>query len=32
MYLAFDSEEKALAFEKYIKIGSGAAFAKKRFW
>jgi predicted GIY-YIG superfamily endonuclease len=32
MYLAFDSEEKALAFDKYIKIGSGAAFAKKRFW
>ena len=32
MYLAFDSKEKALAFEKYIKIGSGPAFAKKRFW
>lgn len=31
-YIAFDSEEKALAFEKYIKIGSGYAFAKKRFW
>lgn len=32
MYLAFDSEQKALNFEKYIKIGSGNAFAKKRFW
>ncbi len=32
MYLAFDSEQKALDFEKYIKIGSGYAFAKKRFW
>ena len=32
MYLAFDSQEKATAFEKYIKIGSGHAFAKKRLW
>lgn len=31
-YVAFDSEEKAINFEKYIKIGSGHAFAKKRFW
>ena len=31
-YLAFDSEKKAESFEKYIKIGSGHAFAKKRFW
>jgi len=31
-YLAFDSEQKALDFEKYIKIGYGYAFAKKRFW
>jgi len=31
-YLAFDSKEKALSFEKYIKVGSGYAFAKKRFW
>lgn len=31
-YIAFDSEEKARAFEKYIKIGSGYAFAKKRLW
>ena len=32
MYLAFESEEKALEFEKYIKVGSGYAFAKKRLW
>jgi predicted GIY-YIG superfamily endonuclease len=31
-YIAFDTEEKAINFEKYIKIGSGHAFAKKRFW
>lgn len=31
-YIAFDSEEKAIAFERYIKVGSGNAFAKKRFW
>lgn len=30
VYLAFDSEQKE--FEKYIKVGSGHAFAKKRFW
>ena len=32
MYLAFDSKDKAVEFEKYIKIGSGHAFAKKRLW
>lgn len=31
-YLAFDSKEKALDFEKYIKVGSGYAFAKRRLW
>ena len=31
-YVAFDYEEKARNFEKYVKIGSGNAFAKKRFW
>jgi putative endonuclease len=31
-YIAFDAKEKALAFEKYIKVGSGYAFAKKRLW
>jgi predicted GIY-YIG superfamily endonuclease len=32
MSLSFESEEKALLFEKYLKTGSGRAFAKKRFW
>jgi putative endonuclease len=32
MYLAFDLEIKAKEFEKYIKVGSGHAFAKKRLW
>jgi len=31
-YIAFDSKKKALDFEKYIKVGSGHAFAKKRLW
>lgn len=31
-YIAFDSEKKAIEFEKYIKVGSGHALAKKRFW
>ena len=31
-YIAFDSESKARGFEKYVKVGSGHAFAKKRFW
>lgn len=31
-YVAFSSELKAIAFEKYIKVGSGHAFAKKRLW
>ncbi len=30
--LSFDSEIKALEFEKYIKSGSGYAFAAKRLW
>jgi putative endonuclease len=32
MYLCFSEQEKAISFEKYIKIGSGQSFAKKRFW
>lgn len=32
VYIAFNSEQKAMEFEKYIKVGSGNAFAKKRFW
>ncbi|RLB97362.1 MAG: GIY-YIG nuclease family protein [Deltaproteobacteria bacterium] len=31
-YCAFASDEKAVAFEKYLKTGSGRAFAKKRLW
>ena len=31
-YVAFSSKDKAVEFEKYVKIGSGYAFAKKRFW
>jgi predicted GIY-YIG superfamily endonuclease len=29
-YIAFSDERRALAFEKYLKSGSGRAFAKKR--
>lgn len=31
-FIGFDEESKALEFEKYIKSGSGYAFAKKRLW
>jgi predicted GIY-YIG superfamily endonuclease len=31
-YLGFSSESKAIAFEKYLKSGSGIAFANKRLW
>ncbi|MCK1281753.1 GIY-YIG nuclease family protein [Bradyrhizobium sp. 61] len=31
-YVAFSNIEKARAFERYLKSGSGHAFAKKRFW
>jgi putative endonuclease len=31
-YVAFDSEEKAKSFEKYVKVGSGNAWAKKHLW
>lgn len=31
-YLAFTDEAKAMAFEQYLKSGSGRAFAAKRFW
>jgi predicted GIY-YIG superfamily endonuclease len=30
-YIAFDDEHRAIAFEKYLKSGSGRAFAKKHF-
>ena len=29
-YLAFSDEKLAFAFEKYLKLGSGRAFARKR--
>jgi predicted GIY-YIG superfamily endonuclease len=29
-YVAFTNEERAFAFEKYLKSASGRAFAKKR--
>jgi putative endonuclease len=29
-YVAFSDEERAIAFEKYLKSGSGRAFANKR--
>jgi len=30
IYLAFENEKKAVAFERYLKSSSGRAFAKKR--
>jgi putative endonuclease len=30
--MAFSNEERALAFEKYLKSGSGRAFEEKRLW
>ena len=30
-YIAFEDEQKAYAFERYLKSGSGRAFAKKHF-
>jgi predicted GIY-YIG superfamily endonuclease len=31
-YVYLDDESKAISFEKYLKSGSGYAFAQKRFW
>lgn len=31
-YLAFSDESKAAVFERYLKSGSGHAFARKRLW
>jgi putative endonuclease len=31
-YCAFKNESRAAAFEKYLKSGSGRAFANKRLW
>jgi putative endonuclease len=30
-YFAFEAKEKAFAFERYLKSGSGRAFAKRHF-
>ena len=31
-YIAFSDKAKADSFERYVKSGSGHAFATKRFW
>jgi putative endonuclease len=31
-YVAFSTKKQALCFEKYLKSGSGHAFANKRLW
>jgi putative endonuclease len=31
-YVAFSDESKAASFERYLKSGSGHAFAGKRLW
>ena len=31
LYIAFSSKEKAIAFEKYLKSGSGHSFAYRHF-
>lgn len=31
-YVAFSDRAKALTFERYLKSGSGHAFARKRLW
>ena len=31
-YIAFSDQQKAETFERYLKSGSGHAFARKRFW
>ncbi|MEK7760137.1 MAG: GIY-YIG nuclease family protein [Nitrospirota bacterium] len=32
MHFCFQDEQRAVEFERYLKSGSGHAFAKKRFW
>jgi predicted GIY-YIG superfamily endonuclease len=32
VYVAFEDMEKARAFERYLKVGSGHAFARRHFW
>lgn len=31
-FTGFDDESKAREFEKYLKVGSGHAFAKRHLW
>ena len=31
-YIAFSERKKAESFERYLKLGSGHAFAAKRLW
>jgi predicted GIY-YIG superfamily endonuclease len=31
-YMAFSNESKAAEFERYLKSGSGHAFANRHFW
>jgi predicted GIY-YIG superfamily endonuclease len=32
LHLGFQDDQRAVEFERYLKSGSGHAFAKKRFW
>jgi len=32
LYIAFETRQLALRFERYLKSGSGHAFAKRHFW
>lgn len=32
IYFAFSSKDAAIEFEKYLKSGSGQAFANRHFW
>jgi putative endonuclease len=31
-YLAFSDRDKAIEFERYLKVGSGHAFANRHLW
>jgi predicted GIY-YIG superfamily endonuclease len=32
LYIAFETRSQAIHFERYLKSGSGHAFAKRHFW
>ena len=32
LYIAFDTRDQAVKFERYLKSGSGHAFANRHFW